>query len=600
MNFILQLLNISLVSLDSWQMSEVGSILNATTREFTTIAFFGHVNAIEDFTKAEQLKQMPQLVVTRNYGNINFNDGSHINRKIFFIAVGYLHEKALWNHLSNALQGIQSRTNGVFITKRPEKKYVRLDMEEHFRWCWGKGLTNALILLDLENTNIRQYQIYNYNHFKEPRVINMTGFSKEDLYPDKFRDLNRFKIRTLAAYDPPRVFERGSCINSNNKRQFLGYMATLFQTFLKEYNADTQLLYSNKTQVTSALEIFKLVQNDDVDLVINPCIAMEGTHLSYPIRMQRRCFVLPFPNQLAKYKYFIMPFDTEIWLAFLITWLVMSLAKIYGRYFGNQTNANRSLDVSHTFLDVWRIFICLPSSLPSYYKYHKWFHCIWFCLIATIGFILSNLYLASLTSFFSRLNFDSPINTLADMIRSNITVDAIDYELPWILHNRDLPYGLSEMLKGRNYFELMADVLSLKENMSYTALEDQIYFALHQQMHLKKPISHVVSECLTTLPFGILMPRHSQFEIPLNRFSLRCAASGLIQKWSTDSIQDGLCAGIISMRIPQLRVDQPLMLEHFQFGWFVLVGGYILGFVVFLFENMGRICKRIKIFIVYL
>lgn len=396
--------------------------------------------------------------------------------------------------------------------------------------------------------------------------------------------------------DPPRVFDKQNCTRKY-KNRLLGYVATLFEAFLKEYNADMDLLYFSTNKSYNIMEIMQIVDNDEIDLAINPYVRINSVHLSYPLRMVKRCVVVPYPQELSKYKFFIMPFESQVWLSFLATWFILSLAKLFGWFLKHSTSG--TLDVGEILLDVWRLMMYLPSFTACSYKDFKWFNAVWFSFITVMGFIFSNLYMASLTSFFSGLTFKPTIDTLGELIKRNITVDAVDYEIPTILNNRDLPKDFAELLRARNAPDLINDIMALRANHSYAALEDSILFSMNQQIHLRQPVSQVVKECLTTMPFGFLMPAHSQYEKPLNRFILRSASAGLIDKWFLEAIQDGYCSGILTMRMPLLKVARPLTLEHFQFGWFVLAGGYMVGIAVFLLENFKRIFKRFKIFIIY-
>ncbi|XP_037810600.1 uncharacterized protein LOC119602888 [Lucilia sericata] len=585
MDFLLQLLNITLLSMEAtWQLQELNDIINAAgnSTEILTLAIFGQSQDIEPYIRVAETNNIPKLVMTRNYGDISFNYETGFNRKIFFIAVAALEHKAWWNHLNTAFLGRQGYVKGVFITKLPRRRNPRLDLREHFEWCWRKGFTNALILVDNEKYYQLEYEIFNYNLFDGQKITNMTEFNKLELYPDKFRNLHKYKIRTLAQFDPPRVFEKRECVGKH-KKHFLGYVATLFQAFLKEYNAEMDLMYFNMNKSYNIFDLIQRVENDEADLAINPYIPYKGVHLSYPLRMLQRCVVVPFPKEQSKYKFFIMPFESKVWFSFLATWFILSWAKLFGWFVKHKRSAHRSsaaLDVTEIFLNVWRLMMYLPSFTSCCYVHFKWFNALWFSLIVVMGFIFSNLYMASLTSFFSGLTFKPTIDTLAQLIQRRIIVDVVDYEIPTILANRDLPKALSELLHARNASELMDDILALNTHHSYADLADRIQFSLNQQIHLRRPVSQIVKECLTTMPFGFLMPAHSQYERPLNRFILRSNAAGLIDKWFLEAIQDGYCSRILTMRMPTLKIARPLTLEHFQFGWFVLAGGYVVGVVL--------------------
>ncbi|XP_061387967.1 uncharacterized protein LOC133323026 [Musca vetustissima] len=584
----------------SWHLRELNYIISGAhfNHDIQTLVYFGSPFDVETYIRAAEIWTTPKIVITEHTGEVHLKNDAGVNNNLFFVAIGNLRRRSFWNHMNNALSEMQSRVRGVFITTPPNGKRSQLNIGEHFEWCWQRGLINTLILVDHELPTEQRFQIFNYNPFLERHIFDSTNSTTINLFPDKFRNLHGYQIKATAQYDPPRVFERIEC--KGRKRQPLsGYVANIFRAFLKEYNASLYLRYYVPNKTLDIVEILQQINQGDVELSVNPYVPHKGIQLSYPIRMLRRCIVVPSAKELEKYKYFIMPFDMDVWLCFLGSWVWLSLTRLL-----NWTSTHRRchcnhLDVGRTFLEVFRILTFLPVPGNCCSKSVRWYHLSWFVQVIPLAFILSNLYLASLTSFFSGLTFRSQISTLDELVKRNLAIDTIDYDIPSILENRGLPKGFTDILKPRSATDLLPEILELKPSLTFSALIDRIQFVLNQEKHLLKPTKHVVEECINTVPFGFVMPPHSQFELPLNRFLMRCAAAGLIEKWARDSIDDGYCTGMLTLSKSDFQVARPLLLEHFQFGWYVLGGGYTLSLLAFVLENCKRILRRFRIFIIY-
>lgn len=587
-------------TLSSWHLKELNAIVSGaqSSNDIQTLAYFGGTDEIELYIRAGEERTIPKLVISDHLGEVHFKNVAGVNNNLFFVAVGELQRKSFWHYMNSALAEMQSRVRGVFITRPPNGRRSQLNLREHFEWCWHRGFSNTLILVDREKSSMQHFEMYNYNPFLVDQVYNVTLELKTNLYPDKFRNLHNYPIKTMAQFDPPRVFERRQC-HGQKSQELSGYVANIFRAFLREYNASTHLINLVPNKTLNIYDILHQMNQGEIELSINPYVPHKGTQLSYPIRMLQRCVVVPSAKELPKYRYFIMPFSDDVWLCSIMAWLGLSVARLLYWLESHRRCECSQLDVGRTFLEVGRLMIFLPIPSTCCSRSVRWYHILWFVHIVALAFILSNLYLASLTSFFSGLSFRPQVTTLAQLVERQAEIDTIDYEIPGILENRGLPKGFAELLKPRDASALLEEVLALKRGHIYSALIDRIQFVLNQERHLLKPSKHIVGECINTVPFGFVMPTHSQFELPLNRFILRCASAGLIDKWIDESIVDAYCTRLLTTRVSDFQVARPLTLEHFQFGWYVLGGGYVTSFAVFLLENMSRILRRFKIFVIY-
>ncbi|XP_075158211.1 uncharacterized protein LOC142231487 [Haematobia irritans] len=584
------------LTLTSWQFLELEAIISAANRlrSIDTLIFFGDKTQVDFYVGAVEELKIPKIVIGENH----ITQLQGFNRNLFFVAIGSLMQRSLWTHMNSSLSKIQSRVRGVFITSPTNREEFYQMIHDHMKRCWLQGLINTVVLVDKYGS--QHFEIYNYNPFLMDTVLNVTNESKSALHPDKFRNLHKYKIRIIAQFDPPRVFERRAC-NGKETQQLSGYVGKMFRAFLKEYNASRHILHHVANKTVGLWHLIELIKRGDVDLSINPFVPYPGVQLSYPIRMLQRCVVVPSANELPKYRYFIMPFHKEVWLSYLASWLVLSLARLSHRYWNHESCSTcRCLDVGKVFLNVGRLLISLPvpTSACNQRRIH-WYYMLWFLQVMALSFILTNLYLASLTTFFSSLFLRPQISTLAELVERQLPIETIEYANSFIEENQDLPKGFLQLIKPRNGQEFLKDVLAVCPDQVYSSLSDRIQFALHQETHLIKRSKHIVQECLSTVPFGFVMPLQSHFKIPLDRFILRCYSAGLVGKWIEESLDDAYCMGLLIMRNPKFIAAKPLILQDFQFAWYVLTAGYFLSLLCFVMEHVCRALMRCRIFIIY-
>lgn len=563
-------------------------------RAIFSIAYFGAITDIEPYITAANTT--PKFVMTEGC-NDPLSSGTVADKfssTIFYIAVGQLMRNPMWQRMNDVLADIQSRVRGLFVVPRHvTRRPIQLSqVGEHFEWCWRNGFINAMVLVD-DGTRVdseRPFTVYGYDRFPQlhvrPMSVNAVWFS------DKLKNFQRSSVRTTYQYDPPRVFQIQKTWAENDV-QTVGYAAEMLQAFARAHNATLNMMPLNNSSRYNIMSIIDQLRRGMLDIAMNPYFYYPGVRLSYPVRMLQFAIIVPSSGEIERFHYFVRPFQTHTWICFLLGLCYLSLVRRLSdrisAYWYQQLHPN----FGRGCLEIWRLLLFLPINTPSERRCFRWHAAGTFLLTALLGFILTNLYQASLTSFLATSVFRPQLNTLMSVLTHNISVNTNYNEMEFIRNSSSLPRDFGRLLIARDPTELRDELFALRPR-AYTACVDVAHFALAQQLHMDRRPLHECEERITTLPFGFMLPPRSPYEHIVNRFILRAEAAGLTVRWLEIANSDGFRAGILRKRIRNLPLKRPLNLEYFQFAWIVWSAGLFCALCGFALENLRHWLQRQK------
>ncbi|XP_054728026.1 uncharacterized protein LOC129237362 [Anastrepha obliqua] len=561
-------------------------------RAILSIAYFGAISDIEPYITAGNTT--PKFVMSPGcndpLGGAVVADKFSSN--IFYIAVGHLTRNPMWQRMNDVLNNIQSRVRGLFVVPRHvTRRQVHVDqVSEHFEWCWRNGFINALVLVDnaTGGGHKTSFAVYGYERFPQFRMRQMPV--QAVWFSDKLKNFHRSSIRTTYLYDPPRVFQLKT---TQNKFQIVGYAAQMLMALVKTHNATLDLVALDNSSRSNIMSIVDQIRRGSLDMSMNPYFFYPGVRLSYPICMQQFTVLLPSSGEIERFRYFVRPFQTHTWFCFLLGLFYLS----FMRRLSDRINAYRHPHMRPSFgrgcLEVWRLLLFLPINMPSERKRFHWHNAVTHLLTAVLGFILTNLYQASLTSFLATAVFRPQLDTLTALMRHNVSINTNTNEVEFLRNSSSLPRDFGRLLKPRDAIELRNELFAFRPD-AYAACADVVDFTLEQQKHMDRKPLHECAESITTLPFGFLLPNRSPFEHIVNRFILRAEAAGLTVKWMQSAKTDGFHAGILQNRKKILPLKRPLNWEYFQFAWIVWSAGLLSASCVFALENLRHYMQRQK------
>ncbi|XP_011210816.2 uncharacterized protein LOC105231299 [Bactrocera dorsalis] len=563
-------------------------------RAILSIAYFGAITDIEPYITAANTT--PKFVMTEGC-NDPLSGGTAADKfssNIFFIAVGQLLRNPMWQRMNNVLGDIQSRVRGLFVVPRHmTRRQIQLSqLGEQFEWCWRNGFINAMILVDdgtRDNTE-HPFTVYGYDRFPHLQVRRMSVHAV--WFSDKLKNFQRSSIHTTYQYDPPRVFQIQRSWAENDVKT-VGYAAEMLQAFARAHNATLDIIMLNNSSRYNIMSVIDQLRRGVLDIAMNPYFYYPGVRLSYPVRMLQFAIVVRSNGEIERFHYFVRPFQTQTWICFLLGLCYLSLVRRLSERLSAYWYPSLHPSFGRGCLEIWRLLLFLPINIPSERKCFRWHGAATFLLTVILGFILTNLYQASLTSFLATSVFRPQLNTLMSVLEHNVSVNTNYNEMEFIRNSSSLPRDFGRLLIARDPTDLRDELFALRPR-AYTACVDVVDFALAQQQHMDRKPLHECEERITTLPFGFMLAPRSPYEHIVNRFILRAEAAGLTVRWLRSANTDGFRAGILRMRVRNLPPKQPLNLEYFQFAWIVWSVGLLCALCGYALENLRYWLQRQK------
>ncbi|XP_055842630.1 uncharacterized protein LOC129909581 [Episyrphus balteatus] len=558
---------------------QIKDIIERTSKEkdVSTIAFFGRIYELELVLLDAADTNIPRMVFTESYGELYF--AGDFNKHILVVACINLWHKSMLNRIDIAFHGIHAASRSVFLV--PGERYKNLQyLWRHFEWCWASGFVNVVVVFLVTN------ETFSYTRFPQMKIFR--GTLEDELFPDRFNDLMGYPIRSPLQYDPPRVY---TYIDLWGHHVITGYCAELFLAFLDRYNATMEEVRINNSTDYNMPGIVHLINRGKIDISIHTYMGIGGVRSSYPVRMMQWCILVPSQGEIKAYWYFIRPFQFHLWLSCLAALIGISCCVVL-----EERLRGSHYDFGRSCCNIFRFMLCLPTCDSRPFAFRRGFRQI---LIFMLGFMLTNLYLAYLTSFLAKIILKPQIETLAELVQKNISILTLDFEIPILLKNMGLPKGFDRLLTPISAAEVSRpEHLINNKSLAYTVTDDKALFVLMQQIHLKQPLYTIVDECVSTIPIGFLLAKQSPFEIILNRFILSVSQAGLIYKWFNDMYSTGLKARILKVLPSTGKQALPLTMEHFQFAWIALIGGLFLATICFVLENLMEMISRFRLRVV--
>lgn len=437
-----------------------------------------------------------------------------------------------------------------------------------FQWCWQNGFMDVLL-------SSRSYEnnIFRYEQFPNFRIFKINDNIKYEWFNAKaqLKNINGYPIRTPITREPPRVMQYFDY--KRNKTVFGGYSYNILNNFLKNVNGTlTQLNYIKEYDMGDFRKHFI---TDEIDICVHPYMAGENYSISFPIKTLGWRIMVPVEGKFDPYLYFILPFADEVWIAISLTLFYISVISSVMQYV-----ALRKFKWMECFCEVLLRFLNMPSEIPLYNGIINIltlkFQVLWF------AFIINNLYLAHLTTFLATELPVRNIDTLEELIQKNIKILAFQYETERLLKIAD-HRNFEKILGGITPAEMILRRNKLSNtSFAYTSVDDRTFFFFKQQERLKRPIFHLMKDCLSIIQLGLPMPLDSPFLSPFNDYLMKILQSGLISKWENDGVDTGRLSGELEiLHEDDYEIYKPLSLSDLQFAWMSLMIGNSLSILVF-------------------
>lgn len=533
--------------------------------------------------------EMPKLIFSKNSFNITLHEELGFNNNIMYIAIAALEDERILEFTNRIFEAVQVFVKGVFVVPRNMPAPSLKEIKQHFKSYWHKGLIKTFIITH-NSAGMEFYTYYRFPNFE----IKQYDRLPQSFFMPHFRNMHGYHVRVPLQYEPPRVF---TIVNKNNSTELVGYGAAMLKAFLEEHNGRAELFYPKQNNSFGIQSTVEQLRRGDINISTSTYVdTFAGIRMTYPLRMMKWQVLVPHTGKIDAYLYFLRPFRFEIWQLTIAVFLSLSLLRYYMQ---RKRVARNQRDTGRAFLEVYRLILSIPTPMAKYFQRFSFRYLLFFVNAFALSFILTNSYTAILTSFLSKLIMKDQIDTIAQLVAQNISVHAVDYDIPVILRNKGLPRDFDKILISRIAPELTKEIVDLFPLQAFIAREDMTRFVLTQQAYLNLPLLHVVKETISTVPVGFLMLNNAPFLDIQDNFILRCIDSGLVDKWMQWTILDGFKGGVLIKRTEQKNAHAPLTLHHFQFSWFLITFGNITASICFLLEHIRyKLQRKYRIIVV--
>ncbi|KAH8371449.1 hypothetical protein KR093_007515, partial [Drosophila rubida] len=450
----------------------------------------------------------------------------------------------------------------VFITVEDPISW----QEDLYRYCYEEGFINILLIHENNQTQL----LYSYKPYPEIKSIQLPQL--EDYFNRRLRiwNFHHYPVRTLQDIVEPRLIRY---VNRKGQLVLAGYILNAIREFTRRYNATLNflpILPADRALQTA----FNQTLHRQVDIVCYIKEIIWQVPSSVTLYLLKDYIIVPHARPIASHLYFGRPFAWILWLAVIAT-VVYGMLMLYV-----SNGSDRSEIGLHLLWSLCHILFISQSRLTAF-NWQQW--TIHFIMILS-GFILTNLYVAMLSSMLTSGLFEPQLNTLQDLKYSPYPLLVDDYYIDFLKQIVSLPSEVKNrmvMATSANLFKARTD---LNTSYMYFAYEDRLEAALYQQNLLKVPRFKKIPESfmdgLMALPLAPSLPYQSLF----NTYLRRIFECGVWHKLKSDSWMDTIDSGIYKLMRDDEVERKPFDLSFYLFVFILWAVGLTLAGLCLLME----------------
>lgn len=480
-------------------------------------------------------------------------------------------QEIIWFNLNKSLRRLRRIRLIVVLPNQRSGSYKAL--MSVFQRLWHFQFLNVLVL--------HKDQAYSYTPYPVVSFYKL-DINEYPLFPPFTQDFQGYVVSTPVENDIPRVFvlrdEKSGC------RQVRGFGYRTFVEYLHRHNASLHVTNPHQDLgTTSSVNMGRMIQqimDGHLEISLHPYVDVPedmGDH-SYPLLVASNCLIVPVRNEIPRHMYLLLPLNQWSWLLLLGAVIYIS-GILYWVQPGRQL---RTWDqqVGFNLLDSISRMLYIGSPARIYRPSLRYF--VVSFQLAILGFVVTNLYIIQLDSFFTTLVVGEQVDSMEQLIKQQQRVLVKHYEVSTLLRHVEphLVDGVARLLVGVNASEQVSALLSFNRSYAYPfTLERWEFFSLQQQ-YAFKPIFRFSSACLGSPIIGYPMRSDCHLQWSLNIFIMRIQAAGLLQHWFVSDFNDALRAGYVRL-LDNVLGFQALDVDALLLGWAVLGCGWLLsGFIL--------------------
>ncbi|XP_017016994.1 uncharacterized protein [Drosophila kikkawai] len=448
----------------------------------------------------------------------------------------------------------------VFLSKEdPESLQMEL-----YTYCYKEGFINVILIYN--------DCLYSYLPYPSIQPIRLANVSEYLTRGRTIRNFKGFPVRILQTTLAPRDFEY---FDERNRLVRAGYMFTAMKEFTDRYSATiVSVPIPDLPEMEKYAAVLDMVINKEVDLIGYFKDMEWDVSYTEPLSILKSYFIVPHARPLSSYLYYSRPFKWTLWLVVALTVFYGALMLYLGsRRDGKEIGECLLYSLSH-----------ILNTCNQAIRTTGWRDQLIHMILTLGGFMLTNLYLATLSSILTSGLSEPQYKTVQDLADAPYPSLHDGLYRRQLMGNEFLPKALRQKSMTLNITLLTAYRDGLNKSYIYLSYEDRLELILMQQYLLKTPrfdlIREPVSYALEAYPVSRSLP----FLKLATEFMRRLQEHGINIKIKADAFQVMLERKMYTL----MRDDEPpakaFDLQFYFFAYGLWTVGLGLSLIVFLVE----------------
>ncbi|KAH8401172.1 hypothetical protein KR009_003513 [Drosophila setifemur] len=506
-------------------------------------------------------RDTPKILINSKSGRTDLKLRGNFTERALIIV--HLPQPQLDTSVSNLLPYLLDQLHElhiVFLSKEHPASW----QEDVFTYCYQQGFINALL--------IHHQDLYSYMPYPAVQPIRLRSLSE---YFNRDKVLANFRglpIRTLRLDMPPRVFEY---LNERNESVGSGYLYFAFKEFTERHNGT--LVKIEQPQIAGTelyATIWKMILRKEVDMICYFKQTDWTVPSTVPLSIVPEKFIVPNARPISSYLYYSKPFQGDLWL-------VVAGTAFYGTLM-LYVNSRRKVEIGECLLYSLShlLFTCNQSITIK-----GWRDVVIHVILTIGGFMLTNLYLATLSSILTSGLYEPQYNTLEELTKSPYPSLHDSYYQIHMQKNCFLPEILRRKSMALDNYTLLKEYREgLNNSYIYILYEDRADMILMQQYLLKIPRFYKINQPVSHTLESFLTSKSLPFLGMASTFMRRLQEHGIFIKMKADSFRDLIQQGIFTLMRDNEPPAKAFDLEYYFFAFALWALGLSLSLLVFLVE----------------
>ncbi|XP_017016833.2 uncharacterized protein [Drosophila kikkawai] len=449
----------------------------------------------------------------------------------------------------------------VFLSKEdPESLQTEL-----YTYCYKEGFINVILIYN--------DCLYSYLPYPSIQPIRLEYLTRGK----RIRNFQGFPVRIIRSNITPRDFEY---YNDRNELVRGGYIFAAAKEFIDRFNGSlTSVLVPDgpKTDYEWYRAVIRMVLTKEIDLICYYKDVQFEWDIPYtePLSIIKSYFIVPHARPLSSYLYYSRPFRWTLWL-------VVAFTVFYGAlmlYVGSGQDQNEMgecllYSLSH-----------ILNTCNEAIRTAGWRDQLIHVILTLGGFMLTNLYLATLSSILTSGLSESQYKTIEDLVDAPYPSLHDELYLKQYRANTFLPEALrlNSVTINLTLFKAYRD--SLNRSYIYLSFEDRLELSLMMQYLLKTPRFDVIPQGVTFSLEGFYVSRSLPYLGLVSELMSRLQEHGINMKMKRDTFWVMIKQKMYTLMRDEEPTTKAFDLQFYYFAFALWSVGLAISFVIFLGEK---------------